>query len=145
MRIWRGHRLKVLAALLLLLVGAGWWWWRGSEAKEAAYHEEVVGTGSLEEVVTAQGKLEPKTYVNVGAQVSGQVQKLHVQAGQMVAEGDLLAELDPRVYQARLEQGEAGLNSLKAQLKEQEAQLELARLQQERNEKLMLATSTSTS
>ena len=95
--------------------------------------------GDIEENVTAQGKLEPKEFVDVGAQVTGQLQKLHVEIGDAVKAGELLAEIDPRIYAARVKADEARINTLKAQLVEQEAQILFASRQFVRN-KLMFKT-----
>lgn len=98
--------------------------------------EETAATieiGDIEENVTAQGKLEPKEFVDVGAQVTGQLQKLHVAIGDVVKTGQLLAEIDPRIYAARVQADEARINTLKAQLIEQEALILFARRQYARN------------
>jgi macrolide-specific efflux system membrane fusion protein len=95
----------------------------------AALH--TVRRADLEDVVTALGKLEPATYVDVGAQVSGQVQALHVELGSQVARGDLVAEIDPRTHLAKVEADKATLANLQAILAERKAAL----VQAERNYK----------
>ena len=96
-----------------------------------------VSVGDLEETVTAQGKLEPKEYVDVGAQVTGQLQKLYVDIGDDVHAGRLLAEIDPRVYAARVQADEANIQNLQAQLAGQQANVVFARQQFERQRSLM--------
>lgn len=64
--------------------------------------------------MTAQGTLEPKEYVDVGAQVSGMVEKL-LDIGDVVKVGDLIAEIDPDVYEAQVKASEAELKVLEAQ------------------------------
>lgn len=116
-----------IVGLLVLVLAAsiGFWFYR---AKSAGSDQElledttvVIEYGDIEENVTAQGKLEPKEYVDVGAQVTGQLVKLHVELGDIVKTGQLLAEIDPRIYAARVEADEARINNLQAQLVEQEA------------------------
>lgn len=51
--------------------------------------------GSVESSVAALGTLEPKNPVDVGIQVAGRLQVLHVAVGDRVAKGDLLADLEP--------------------------------------------------
>ncbi len=111
--------------MLVLAASIGFWFYR---AKSAGSDQElledttvVIEYGDIEENVTAQGKLEPKEYVDVGAQVTGQLVKLHVELGDIVKTGQLLAEIDPRIYAARVEADEARINNLQAQLVEQEA------------------------
>ncbi|HBG51697.1 MAG TPA: efflux RND transporter periplasmic adaptor subunit, partial [Gammaproteobacteria bacterium] len=68
-----------------------------------------VERADLVELITAQGKLEPKEYVDVGAQVSGQLRDLHVEIGDRVRRGQLIAEIDPRIYATRVEADRARL------------------------------------
>jgi macrolide-specific efflux system membrane fusion protein len=110
-----------------------------SEKQSLSEMSATIEVGDIEENVTAQGKLEPKEYVDIGAQVTGQLQKLHVEIGDVVKAGDLLAEIDPRIYAARVMADEAKVNTLKAQLVEQNAQILFADRQYARNQ-LMFKT-----
>jgi macrolide-specific efflux system membrane fusion protein len=92
-----------------------------------------VTTGAIEQNVSALGKLEPRTYVDVGAQVSGQLDEVAVEVGDQVEKDQLLAEIDARVIESRVQANEARVTSLGAQRREQVAQLELATKQHERN------------
>ena len=109
----------------------------------ANYQFTTVQRGDIEDLVTATGALQPRDYVDVGAQVSGQLQKIHVQVGTEVQAGDLLAEIDPTVYLSRVDASRAQLRNLRAQLKEREAQLSLAQLQYRRQQALMAEDATS--
>src|SRR5690606_33032519 len=86
---------------------------------------------------------QPRDYVDVGAQVSGQVKKIHVEVGSAVQEGELLAEIDPTVYRARVDASRAQLRNLRASVKDREAQLTLARIQLRRQQALMAADATT--
>ncbi len=120
------------------LVAAGWFGWQAqSPATPKNQRTAVIEAGTIEDVVTAQGKLEPKYYVDVGLQVSGQIKKLHVDIGDTVKKGDLLVEIDPRIYKSRIDADTALLHSLQAQVAEQQAVLRLAQQVQRRN-KLMI-------
>jgi len=99
----------------------------------------AVTTGDIEKSVTALGALQPKDYVDVGAQVSGQLKKVHVDIGDRVQKGDLLAEIDPTVFETRTRTDRANLENLRAQHNEQEANLVLARQQLQRNQNLFKA------
>jgi macrolide-specific efflux system membrane fusion protein len=103
---------------------------------------EVVAD-DIEEVVTAQGKLEPKNYVDVGAQVSGQLKTVRVTIGDNVKAGDLIAEIDPQIYEARLAANEARLRTLEAQRVEQQFLVNQAQQIRERNEKLQTSGAVS--
>ena len=139
------RRNKIVGLATLTAVLAGGWYWYGSAAQtpQETLHPIPVTRGTIEEVVTSQGKLEAKQYVDVGTQVSGQVKKIHVDIGDTVNQGQLLAELDPRVYQSQVEANEARLNSLKAQLNQQTAQLTLAEQNLKRNQGLIAVNAVS--
>jgi macrolide-specific efflux system membrane fusion protein len=123
----------------LLCLIAAWTFFNGAGAEREGPQPgsiiEIVAD-DIEEVVTAQGKLEPKNYVDVGAQVSGQLKKVTVAIGDNVKTGDLIAEIDPQIYEARLAANEARLRTLEAQRVEQQVLVNQARQTLERNEKL---------
>lgn len=136
---------KPLLAVATVLAG-GWWFFSGDGDVPSPMSEvELVPVlrGDVSETVTAQGKLEPREYVDVGAQVSGQLKVLHVQIGDTVKKGDLIAEIDPRVYEAKVEASEARLKTLESQLAEQRAQIDFAKLQYQRNQRLIKADAVS--
>lgn len=131
-------RPKLTAALVaLLLIGGIWWWQSGNaDADKKPYTLAVATQGDLEETVTAQGTMEPKEFVNVGAQVSGQLTKLYINVGDDVSASQLIAEIDPRVYESRLEETQAQVKALRAQL-------DLAKQQHARNAQLVEAQAIS--
>jgi macrolide-specific efflux system membrane fusion protein len=129
------------AFAVALAVGTGY----GLVLGEAppAYRTAAVVQGDIEKTVTALGNLQPKEYVDVGAQISGQLQKLHVDIGDAVQSGQLLAEIDGRRYEAQVRADQASIQSLNAQIVEQEANLELARSTDQRNRRLFEARAVS--
>lgn len=132
--------------LLLVLapsVAVGWWWFQGDAQPNQNLLTVEVERGDLEDLVTATGALQPRDYVDVGAQVSGQLEVLHVQIGDNVKQGDLLAEIDPTLYVARVDATRAQLRNQKAQLMEREAQLTLALIQYRRQQNLLKEEATS--
>jgi len=133
------------AGTFLVLLAGGWYWYSGAAQKpeDSAVRPIAVTRANIEEVVTSQGKLEAKQYVDVGTQVSGQLKNIHVDIGDTVKKGQLLAEIDPRVYQAQVEAGEAHLNSLRAQLNQQKAAAVLAEQNLKRNQNLITANAVS--
>ena len=144
----RGRRRGLRILLLLAAAGAaGYWYYQRTEAQRVdpalAYRYATIRNGHIEDVVTAQGKLETEEYVDVGAQVSGQLKQLTVQIGDVVKKGELIAEIDPRVYQSRVQVDEAHLKTLQAQLAEQQAQVTNARQVYERNRRLIQSNATS--
>ena len=132
------HRLLWLVQPLLLAAAAAFVWLRPDGDDDAAPARSApVERGDIELSVTALGKIGPKTFVDVGAQVSGQLETVHVEVGERVAQGQLLAEIDPRLFQSRVEADRARVESLQAQLGERAAALHLARSQHERNQALV--------
>ena len=99
--------------------------------------------GDVEDTVTALGNLQPRDFVDVGAQVSGQLTHIDVQVGQTVRAGDLLAEIDPTLAQAKVQSDQAASASLQAQLVDRQAQLDLAAKQLQRQQNLMRSDATS--
>ncbi|MDR1854263.1 MAG: efflux RND transporter periplasmic adaptor subunit [Azoarcus sp.] len=132
---------------VVALAACGWLGSRllpGNDKANAAYQFSTVVRGDIEDLVTATGTLQPRDYVDVGAQVSGQLKKLLVQVGSEVKAGDLLAEIDSTVYLSKVDASRASLRNLKAQLKEREAQLTLAQIQYRRQQALMAEDATTT-
>jgi len=131
----------VLAGLGLLGLGSLLAW------KALPYGAQPLSTVAvtrtdIESSVTALGTLQPRRYVDVGAQASGQIHKLHVEVGDTVRKGQLLVEIDPSTQQARLDAGRYSIDNLKAQLAEQRAQYQLAQQQLKRQRDLAAAGAT---
>jgi len=101
-----------------------------------------VTRGDIESSVTALGTLQPRRYVDVGAQASGQIRKIHVEVGDVVKEGQLLVEIDPSTQKAKLDAGRFSIENLKAQLQEQRAQHELAQQKYQRQQHLAAGGAT---
>lgn len=116
------------------LFGAGYLW-MGARASEPTSEQPtaVVERGTIEDSISALGTLQPREFVDVGTQVSGQLRKVAVSIGDTVERGSLVAEIDPAVFAARVEAGKATLRSLAAQIEEKSAQHALATRQYERN------------
>jgi len=102
----------------------------------------TVSRGTIESSVTALGTLQPRRYVDVGAQASGQIRQIHVEAGDPVQEGQLLVEIDPSTQKAKLDASRYAIENLKAQLQEQKAQHQLARQKYQRQQRLAAGNAT---
>ena len=126
-------------AAVAVALGGYWGWstWTGSADAATQFITATVQRGTVEDAVTATGTLQPRDYVDVGTQVSGQLKKLHVEIGSTVKAGALLAEIDPTVYMSRVDADRAQLLNLRAQLADREAQLVLAQQQFQRQTNLM--------
>lgn len=138
-------KLGLLALLGVVCVAGvtGLNWWSGQDDAQKAYATQPVALGDVEETVSAVGSLQPLEYVDVGAQVSGQLQKIHVQIGAVVEQGQLLAEIDPTLYQSRVSADEAQIKNFQAQIAERQAEKKLLSLQLQRQKQLLAARATS--
>ncbi|MEJ0005843.1 MAG: efflux RND transporter periplasmic adaptor subunit [Steroidobacteraceae bacterium] len=109
-RTCRGLLVPALIALLALS-GCG-----RSANRGPAYEFTTVGHGNILQHVTASGSLSAVVSVDVGSQVSGKVTHLYVDFNSPVHKGQLVAEIDPTVYEAQLQQAQGDLASAKAEV-----------------------------
>ena len=120
-------------------VGAGYLWTSRPAAPAASV---AIARADIESSVTAVGTLQPRRYVDVGAQVSGQILRLAVQPGDRVQKGQLLVEIDPSVQRATVDAGRASLAGLRAQLADQRAQHRWAGQQHARQRRMAADNAT---
>jgi macrolide-specific efflux system membrane fusion protein len=132
--LWIAGSVSVLAAL--------WIWAASRDGPASAQPGDGVPSvsvtrGPLEIVVAASGTFELQEYVDVGAQMSGQLRSVMVPLGAVVKRGQLVASIDDTAARARLAQTEASLASARAQIAAKQAQIDLARVQVSRNARLV--------
>jgi macrolide-specific efflux system membrane fusion protein len=142
----RVARTGIALAVAVALGGAGYYGctaWNGASSSAAQYTTAVVQRGDLEDTVTATGILQPRDYVDVGTQVSGQVKKLYAEVGSTVKSGQLLAEIDPTVYTSKVDADRAQIRTQEAQLADKQAQLALAEQQYKRQMNLQRENATT--
>jgi macrolide-specific efflux system membrane fusion protein len=140
---WRWAVIALVS--LAVLGGSGYAWvrWGPGAKTESAYITATVQRGDIEDQVSATGSLQPRDYVDVGAQVSGQLRKIHVEVGSEVKEGDLLAEIDAETSMARVDASKAQLRSQQAQMAERELTLSKAERDLQRQKNLMVEEATT--
>lgn len=132
--------LPVLGLFILICfvgIAAAVWAWQTNGTNRQELITTEVRKGALEDLVTATGALQPRDYVDVGAQVSGQLHKIQVEVGQSVTEGDLLAEIDAEQSAAKVEASRAQLRSLDAQLEQRRLSLVKAERDHARHRNLL--------
>ncbi len=141
----RGRKVLFALAGLVVIAAGGWYYWQSNSDQEATV-EPLIATveiGNIENTITAAGSLQPFEFVDVGAQVNGILQKLHIEVGDQVEAGQLLAEIDARIQEARVEASQASIEALEAQIEARRASLDLAKANALRQERLMEADATS--
>lgn len=121
-----------LSALVMILV---LWGYSASRSKPNPLMTAAVRQGDIENVIAATGKMDAIERVNVGAQVSGQVKKLYIKAGDNVHKGQLIAEIDDQPQRSDLRNAQAALSVAQADLQTRQAtlvrqQAQFQRLQQ---------------
>lgn len=102
----------------------------------------AVERADLEQVVNATGNVVAQDYVDVGSKVAGQIADVDVVIGETVKAGRLLATVAPAVQSSRVESNRATLARLKAELAGQNAQLDFAQLQFQRQTQLKAENAT---
>ncbi|OCA64188.1 efflux transporter periplasmic adaptor subunit [Aeromonas piscicola] len=132
---------KFALLILIPLAAISWLAWPNKPPEPVL--SAPVTRQDVEQTVLASGVLQAIEQVDVGAQVSGQVTYLAVEAGQRVKQGDLLAEIDPLIAQNNLKTAEADLASRRAQLKIKQAQLKQNELAWRRQQQMFKQEASS--
>lgn len=109
-----------------------------SSNKETALRVEVepVQRRTITQIVTATGKIQSETQVDISAEVSGEIVSLPFKEGDQVNQGDLVVKIKPDVYYPQLQQQQAGVTVQKRNLDAQEVTLERYQLELDRVRKL---------
>ena len=100
--------------LVLILAVAVFAAFRLSRKAEAEYFTAKVEKGDIRQVIEATGTINPVTSVQVGSQVSGMIYKLYVDFNSKVTQGQVIAEIDPKLFQGAVLQAEADLKNAQA-------------------------------
>jgi HlyD family secretion protein len=109
------RRIIGIAALVAGVIAAIVAFARRDDDPAARYQITPAAMGNLSEEISANGTINPVRVVNVGSQVSGTVEKLYVDFNDRVTAGQVLLELDPRLFRAALQQSQAALANAEAQ------------------------------
>lgn len=128
----------IIILIVAALAGAGYFYFFKPKApSDLRFMTTHVTKGNIASRVLATGTLEGYKQVSVGAQVSGQLQKLYVDAGDEVKQGQLLAQIDSRTQQNALKDAQSQLNTYKAQLVAKQATLKRATLEFNRQQNML--------
>ncbi len=132
------RRLTTLFVLVLVAAAAvGLWRWRASRRSAGPQFETArVERGRIVAKVTATGTLSAIVTVQVGSQVSGRIQALYADYNSRVKKGQLIAKIDPQLFEAATQQARANLVAAEGNLARSQAQALDAQRQYRRNQSL---------
>jgi HlyD family secretion protein len=134
-RVPRRAAVIALAALGLALLAG--YLWRHQTGAAPHYTTAAVTRGSVAPAVVSSGTVNPITTIQVGTYVSGVIQSILCDFNTQVRAGQLCAKIDPRPYQSTVDQESAALAMARAQLAKDRANLDYARLIDQRNASLL--------
>ncbi|MDF1485846.1 efflux RND transporter periplasmic adaptor subunit [Ramlibacter sp. H39-3-26] len=132
-----------IALAALAAVGVGVRMYFFPAAAPPRYVTATATKADLEDAVLASGTLQAFKQVSVGAQASGQIKRLAVALGDTVKKGQLIAEIDSLTQQNNLQNAEAALDNVRAQLAQRQAMLRQAELAYQRQQTLLAADAGS--
>ncbi len=115
----QSNRKWLIVAIVLLTLSAiaiKMLFFRQTDEAIVQFETAPIKRGDLTVIVTATGKLEPVTQVDIGIEVSGTVAEINADFNDHVTAGQILAKLDPRLFDARVKQSQGLLDQAKAKL-----------------------------
>jgi len=141
-------KIKYIILFILLVVPIAFsvhFYLSQSQDAKPVFTTDVVKKGTIENVVLTSGVLYPYKLVDVGSQAAGQIQHLAVELGDVVKQGDLIAEIDSLTQQNALKEAQASLNSINAQYSAKQAQIRQAESEFKRQQQMHKDGSSSQS
>ena len=133
--VMRNRGLLIGLALAVLAVAAGWFVLRG-RGDAPRFTTGTADRGDVVEVVGATGTLEAVTTVQLGSQVSGTIQTLNADFNSTVKKGEVVARLDPSLFEARRGQARANVQAAHANVDRAKAEVQDNRQKYERAKEL---------
>ena len=126
----------IIAAIIVVVIGAGAFIFYKSKNGAVKFKTTPVTSGALRSTVTATGTMNAVTTVLVGTQVSGTLKKLYVDFNSKVKKGQIIAEIDPAILQAQVDQARANVLGAQANVEKAKAIMEDSRRTKDRNRQL---------
>jgi HlyD family secretion protein len=140
---FRFHSRFWLIGAAILTLAAGAFYYLRSETAQPRYTTAEVDRGSIVRSVTATGTVNPVITVQVGTYDSGPIIAIYADFNTPVRAGQLIAKIDPRPFQVKVDQAKAALANAKAQLVKDQADMVYKKLTFERDRKLLEADAIS--
>ena len=141
----RRNRRLIAALVAIVAVGGGYYWM--SQQEEVVEADEAlivtIGYGDIENAIPAAGTLQPKEVVPIGARASGELIDIYIEVGDFVQQGDVVALIDAREQELRVESSRLSLENQENQLAQRELAVRIAANNFERT-KMLYAANAST-
>ena len=120
--------LLTMGIILVLILAAGFlfYWLKGEKGSGQKFRAMKVERGEISAIVTATGTINPVITVLVGSQVSGTIKALNADFNSRVKEGEVIAQIDPSIFEAQVDQGKANVLNSQANLLNAQANLKNA-------------------
>lgn len=132
-----------IVVIVIILAAVIAWFALSGKQEQIDYLTETVRVGDIRKTVNATGEVGAVQLVSVGAQASGQIEKLYVELGQQVRKGDPIADIDSTTQRNDLATNKAKLETFQAQLAAKQVALKVAQTQYNREAQLKKTNSTS--
>lgn len=113
--------IAVVLLIIVFMIGKGLGWFGTKDQVKVTVGK--VEIQNITESVTANGKIQPEVEIKMSSDVSGEIREMYVKEGDSVRAGQILARIDPELYQSALARTEASLNNSKANLANSRARL----------------------
>ncbi|MFB3153991.1 MAG: HlyD family secretion protein, partial [Candidatus Acidiferrales bacterium] len=132
--LFRNHRRPAMLVSLALAAVLVFTAFRLGRSNDVQYFTAPVEQGEVLTVVNATGTIDAVTTVEVGSQVSGMIKALHADFNSEVKKGQIIAQIDPAQFRARVVQAQADLASARAGVKSLQADLQVTQANVEKNQ-----------
>lgn len=121
------YLIAIVIVIIILAGGLLFYQWTDQKGSNQKYRFVKVERGDIRFVVTATGTINPVITVLVGSQVSGTIKALYADYNSRVKEGQVIAQIDPAIFEAQVEQGRANVLNAQANIINAKANLENAK------------------
>ena len=129
-------KILIISTVTLLIIGAAIWFF-AKRPPEVSYKTVKLEKGTVIAAISATGTVNAVTTVKVGSQVSGTIQKMGVDYNTRVKKGQIIAEIDPSLFLAQVEQARGNFMNAQANLLKARVTLADAKRTLERNRPLV--------
>lgn len=126
--------IKIIVIIAIAIAAISWYF--KSSPQSTSYLTQKLVKGDITEKVTASGNIKPISTINIGTQVSGTISEIYVDYNSQVKKDQVLAQIDPALFEATVNQRRAALDVAKAEVQVEENGLIYAKKNLDRIKKL---------